>query len=97
MSRVRHRKSNVLLSYDKQTVIIATPINTHNITMNDKPRSPYFWYGNAVLAIALLVLLKLDTASHYLGFGAMVLWLALVVVGVWLLMGDKGKPPSHPD
>lgn len=65
--------------------------------MNDKPRSPNFWYGNVILAVALLVLLKLDTFSQYLGFGAMVLWVALVVTGVWLLMSDKGKPPSNPD
>jgi hypothetical protein len=65
--------------------------------MNDKPRSPNFWYGNVILAVALLVLLKLDTFSRYLGFGAMVLWVALVVTGVWLLMSDKTKPPTDPD
>jgi len=65
--------------------------------MNDAPRSPNFWYGNVILAIALLVLLKLDLFSQYLGFGAMVLWVALVAVGAWLLMNDKGKPPSNPD
>lgn len=65
--------------------------------MNDTPRSPSFWYGNIILALALLVLLKLDAFSHYLGFGAMVLWVALVVTGVWLLMNDKNKPPSNPD
>ncbi|HEY0635648.1 MAG TPA: hypothetical protein VGE00_09705 [Gammaproteobacteria bacterium] len=64
--------------------------------MNDSSRSPRFWYGNAILAIALLLLLKLDTVSQYLGFGAMVLWLALVVTGVWLLMRDKDKP-GNPD
>jgi len=67
------------------------------IIMNDSSRSPNFWYGNAILAIALLVLLKLDTFSKYMGFGAMVLWIALVVAGVWLLMNDKNKPPSNPD
>lgn len=65
--------------------------------MNDKPRSPNFWYGNVILAVALLVLLKLDTFSQYLGFGAMVLWVALVVTGVWLLMSDKSKPPTDHD
>lgn len=65
--------------------------------MNDFPRTPNFWLGNVLLVVALLVLLKLDTLSRYMGFGAMVLWVALVVVGVWLLMNDKGKPPSNPD
>ncbi|HEY0720878.1 MAG TPA: hypothetical protein VGE50_06455 [Gammaproteobacteria bacterium] len=65
--------------------------------MIDTPRSPKFWIGNAILALALLVLLELDWVSQYLGFGAMVLWLALVVAGVWLLMLDKGKPPTNPD
>lgn len=65
--------------------------------MNNTTRSPNFWTGNIILAVALLVLLKLDTVSHYLGFGAMVLWVALVVAGVWLLMTDKTKPPSSPD
>lgn len=65
--------------------------------MNNTSRSPNFWYGNGILALALLLLLKLDTVSRYLGFGAMVLWVALVVTGVWLLMSDKGKPPANPD
>ncbi len=65
--------------------------------MNNTQRTPYFWYGNAILAVALLILLKLDIVSQYLGFGAMVLWVALVVAGVWLLMKDKSKPPTNPD
>jgi len=65
--------------------------------MNDSTRSNNFWLGNAILALALLLLLKLDAVSQYLGFGAMVLWVALVAAGVWLLMSDKGKPPANPD
>lgn len=66
--------------------------------MNDSKRSPKFWIGNAVLAVALILLLRLDAASKVLGFGAMVLWIALVVAGVILLMSDKNTPPpSNPD
>lgn len=65
--------------------------------MNDTSRSSKFWLGNGLLAVALLLLLKLDTVSQYLGFGAMVLWVALVVSGVWLLMSDKSRPPSNPE
>jgi len=65
--------------------------------MNTTQHSPKFWYGNAILAVALLVLLKLDVLSKYMGFGAMVLWIALVVAGVWLLMKDKSRPPTNPE
>lgn len=65
--------------------------------MNKTQHSPKFWYGNAILAVALLVLLKLDILSRYMGFGAMVLWIALVAAGVGLLMKDKSKPPTNPD
>lgn len=62
--------------------------------MNDSQRTRKFWLGNAVLAIALLVLLKLDALSQVMGFGAMILWVILVAVGAWLLMSGKSGPDS---
>lgn len=61
--------------------------------MNELPRSKNFWLGNAVLALALLFLLELDTISAVIGFNAMIIWIGLVVAGAWLLMTDKSSPP----
>ncbi|KAA3629284.1 MAG: hypothetical protein DWQ09_03250 [Proteobacteria bacterium] len=60
-------------------------------------RSKNFWAGNAILALALIVLLALGRLSEILGIWAMVLWIALVGLGVYLLMRDKGEPPSLSD
>ena len=60
-------------------------------------RSKSFWAGNAILALALIVLLALDGLSEVLGVWAMVLWIVLVGLGVYLLMRDKSEPPSLSD
>lgn len=60
-------------------------------------RSKNFWAGNAILALALIVLLALDGLSEVLGVWAMVLWIVLVGLGVYLLMRDKSEPPSLSD
>lgn len=60
-------------------------------------RSKNFWAGNAVLALALIVLLGMGTLAEVLGIWAMLLWIALVGVGVYLLMSDKSEPPSLSD
>ena len=60
-------------------------------------RSKNFWAGNAVLALALIVLLGMGTLAEMLGIWAMLLWIALVGVGVYLLMSDKSEPPSLSD
>lgn len=60
-------------------------------------RSKNFWAGNAILALALIVLLALGRLSEILGIWAVVLWIALVGLGVYLLMRDKGEPPSLSD
>jgi hypothetical protein len=60
--------------------------------MNEPEHSKNFWLGNGILAVALLVLLFMGRLWEAMGIGAMVLWTALVVVGVFLLMKDKGGP-----
>jgi hypothetical protein len=56
-----------------------------------------FWLGNAVMAVALLILLFMGTLWQYLGFWAMGLWAAVAGLGGYLLMADKGKSPNEPD
>lgn len=58
--------------------------------MNEPEYSKTFWLGNAILAVALLVLLFMGRLWEVMGVGAMVLWTALVVAGVYLLMKGKG-------
>lgn len=65
--------------------------------MENLPRSKKFWTGNAVLVVALLILLKMDALSELIGFNAMILWICVVGCGVWLLMTDQNAPPSNPD
>lgn len=50
-----------------------------------------FLIGNAILAVALLLLLFMGSAWETLGIGAMVVWIAMVVAGVYFLMkgGDS--------
>jgi len=59
--------------------------------MEGPEHSTKFLIGNAILALALLLLLFMGSAWESLGAGAMVLWVALVVVGVYLLMKDGKK------
>jgi purine-cytosine permease-like protein len=59
--------------------------------MNEPEHSNNFWLGNAVLAVAMMVLLFMGRLWNVMGAAAMVLWAALVIVGVYLLMKDKGS------
>ena len=70
---------------------------TDGKTMNDSKQSTNFWLGNAILAVALVVVLFMGRLWELMGRGAMVLWVALIVVGVYLLMKDKGESPKKPD
>lgn len=58
---------------------------------NEKP-STQFWLGNGIMALALLMLLNIGPLWEALGIGAMVLWVLVVAVGLYLLMSDKGGP-----
>jgi hypothetical protein len=56
-----------------------------------------FWAGNSVLVIALLVMFNMGTLSEHLGMWAVVLWMALVALGFYLIMSGKEPPGSLPD
>jgi hypothetical protein len=64
--------------------------------MKDDTPTTKFWLGNGILAVALLLLLFMGKLWLLMGVGAMVLWTALVAVGVYLLMSDKGGPSNMP-
>ena len=56
-----------------------------------------FWLGNAVLTVAMLMLIFMGQLSDALGIWAAVLWMALAALGVALLMSDKSGEPPPPD
>ncbi len=64
--------------------------------MKDETPTTKFWLGNGILAVALLLLLFMGKIWLLMGPGAMVLWIVLVAVGVYLLMSDKGGPSDLP-
>lgn len=53
--------------------------------------SKNFFIGNGILAVALLLLLFMGSAWEAMGLGAMVIWIALVVAGVYFLMQGNDK------
>jgi hypothetical protein len=53
--------------------------------MSEQP-SNTFWLGNAILAIAMIMLLFMGTAWESMGVMAMVVWIGLVGMGVYLVM-----------
>jgi len=65
--------------------------------MKESPKQNRFWAGNAVLVLALLVLLVMDRLWEAVGMWAMVLWVTLVGLGVYLVMSDRRDPPSFPN
>ncbi len=56
-----------------------------------------FWIGNAVLALAMLMLLFMGPLSNALGVWAAVMWMVLAAVGMALVMSDKTDEPPAPD
>ncbi len=58
--------------------------------MSEQPPSNTFWLGNGILAVAMFMLLFMGSAWESLGVAAMVVWVALVVLGVYLVM-QKGE------
>lgn len=58
--------------------------------MNDPNHSSSFWLGNVLLGLALVVLLFLGRLWEVLGVMAMVLWMVLAGVGIYLVTRDKG-------
>ena len=65
--------------------------------MNASKHSRNFWIGNAVLALAMLMLLFMGPLSNALGIWAAVLWMVLAALGVTLVMSDKTDEPPAPD
>lgn len=56
-----------------------------------------FWAGNIVLVLALLVMFNMGALSERLGMGAVVLWMALVALGFYLILSGKEPPGSMPE
>lgn len=56
-----------------------------------------FWFGNGVLAVAMLALFFMGPLSNALGIWAAVLWMVLAAVGMALLMSDKSDEPPASD
>lgn len=65
--------------------------------MNSGKHSRNFWVGNAVLALAMLMLFFMGPLSDALGIWAAVLWMAVAAAGMALLMSDKSGEPPAPD
>lgn len=56
----------------------------------DPTNNPYkFWFGNAILAVALLALLYMDQLWHRFGVWAMTAWIVLVVIGAYLVTSAR--------
>ena len=55
--------------------------------------SKNFLLGNGVLAVALVVLLVMGKLWELMGVFAMILWVALVGLDIYLLMSDKSESP----
>ena len=60
--------------------------------MQDHGPKMNFWIGNGFLVLALLLLLFMGKAWEELGVLAMVLWVGLIVAGMYFLMKDKDRP-----
>ncbi len=65
--------------------------------MNDPQHTPSFWLGNALLGVSLLMLIFLGGLWESLGVWAMVLWMGLAGVGMYLVTKDQGPSSNMPD
>jgi len=65
--------------------------------LNTGKHSRNFWIGNAVLTLAMLMLLFMGPLSDAMGIWAAALWMALAAGGVGLIMSDKSGEPPAPD
>lgn len=55
-----------------------------------------FLAGNVLLGLALASLLFMGPLSQAIGFWAVILWMVLAAVGVYLIMTDEGQGPGMP-
>jgi len=65
--------------------------------VNDPQHTSSFWLGNALLGVALLMLIFLGSLWESLGVWTMVLWMGLAGVGMYLVTKDKGPSSNMPD
>ena len=62
--------------------------------MNNEEHGKNFWLGNAIMALALILLLNMGALWEKFGLGAMIAWVILAGIGTFFLMSGKSKPPS---
>lgn len=55
-----------------------------------------FYVGNVLLALGLASLFFMGPLSRAIGFWAVILWMVLAAVGVYLVMTDEGQGPGMP-
>jgi uncharacterized membrane protein YraQ (UPF0718 family) len=65
--------------------------------MKHEERGANFWMGNALLGMAMIMLLYMGYLWELMGIMAMGLWIATVIVGAYLLMSNKSNTPKNPD
>jgi hypothetical protein len=65
--------------------------------VNEEKHSSKFWIGNAMLAVALFMLIYLGNLWSVLGGWTMVLWMFLAAGGMYLVRQDKGPASNMPD
>lgn len=65
--------------------------------MQDPHHTPLFWLGNALLGLALVALIFLGKLWEIFGVGAMVLWMLMAGVGMYLVTRDNGPSSNMPD
>lgn len=65
--------------------------------MNNPSHTTAFWAGNTLLGVSLVMLIFLEPLWQALGAGAMVLWMILAGVGMYLVTKDKGPGSNMPD
>ncbi|HNQ03098.1 MAG TPA: hypothetical protein PKH69_00655 [Thiobacillaceae bacterium] len=58
--------------------------------MQDPNHSASFWIGNALLGLALVVLIFLGRLWEMMGSLAMLLWMGMAGAGIYLVTRDKG-------
>ncbi len=59
--------------------------------MNEEASKRNFWIGNALLVLALVILLNMGSLWEQLGAMAMVLWVVVAGLGGYFLMNDGSK------
>jgi purine-cytosine permease-like protein len=65
--------------------------------MNEPNHGSSFWLGNVLLGVSLVMLIFLGSLWEAIGALAMVLWMVLAGVGMYLVTRDKGPTSKLPD